>query len=78
MHSATWGAIFDWDGVVIDSSKHHEESWERLARELGHTLAPDHFKKGFGRKNEFIIPNLLHWTSEPAEIHRISLRKEAL
>lgn len=78
MHPTTWGAIFDWDGVVIDSSKHHEESWERLARELGHTLPADHFKKGFGRKNEFIIPNLLQWATETAEIHRISLRKEAL
>jgi HAD superfamily hydrolase (TIGR01509 family) len=75
---AAWGAIFDWDGVVIDSSKHHEESWERLAVEIGKKLPPDHFKKGFGRKNEFIIPNLLRWTEEAAEIHRLSLRKEAL
>lgn len=75
---ATWGAIFDWDGVVIDSSKHHEESWERLARELGQPLPEGHFKRGFGRKNEFIIPNLLRWTSDEADIRRISLRKEAL
>ena len=26
------GAIFDWDGVVVNSSKIHEESWEILAR----------------------------------------------
>lgn len=75
---ATWGALFDWDGVVIDSSKHHEESWERLAIEVGQPLPPDHFKKGFGRKNEFIIPHLLKWATETAEIHRISLRKEEL
>lgn len=74
----TWGAIFDWDGVVIDSSRHHEESWERLAREVGKQLPEGHFKKGFGMKNEWIIPNLLQWTQEPAEIHRLSLRKEAL
>ncbi len=43
-----WGAIFDWDGVIIDSSAHHEESWERLAAETGHTLPPGHFKRGFG------------------------------
>ncbi len=75
---AAWGAIFDWDGVVIDSSKAHEESWERLAAEVGRTLPPDHFVKGFGRKNEFIIPELLEWTREPGEIHRLSLRKEEL
>lgn len=72
------GAIFDWDGVVIDSSAHHEESWERLAKETGYSLPPGHFKKGFGMKNEVIIPNFLQWTSDPAEINRLSLRKEAL
>lgn len=71
-------AIFDWDGVIIDSSAHHEESWERLADETRYELPPGHFKKGFGMKNEFIIPNLLHWTSDPEEINRLSLRKEAL
>lgn len=76
--TAGWAALFDWDGVIIDSSRHHEESWERLARE-GSLILPDgHFKKGFGRKNEFIIPNILGWTSEEAEIRRLSLRKEAL
>src|ERR1700737_513688 len=44
------GAIFDWDGVVIDSSSHHEKSWERLAAETGFFLPPDHFKRGFGMK----------------------------
>lgn len=72
------GVIFDWDGVLIDSSKHHEESWERLARETGHTLPPDHFKKGFGMKNEIIIPHQLGWTQDPVEVNRLSLRKEAL
>jgi beta-phosphoglucomutase family hydrolase len=72
------GAIFDWDGVVIDSSRHHEESWERLAREERKSLPPGHFKKGFGMKNEFIIPHFLAWTSNPEEVHRLSLRKEAL
>ena len=78
MAGANWGALFDWDGVVIDSSSHHEASWERLALEVGRALPADHFVKGFGRKNEFIIPKLLGWTHDPAEIRRLSLRKEAL
>ena len=72
------GAIFDWDGVVIDSSSHHEKSWERLAAETGFFLPPDHFKRGFGMKNTFIIPKLLKWAEAPDEVHRLSLRKEAL
>ena len=75
---AAWGAIFDWDGVVIDSSYNHEKSWERLAAEEGRTLPDAHFEMGFGRKNEIIIPEILGWTSDPAEITRLSLRKEAL
>jgi HAD superfamily hydrolase (TIGR01509 family) len=75
---AHWGAIFDWDGVVIDSSHSHEKSWELLAAEEGRTLPLDHFERGFGRKNEIIIPDILRWTTDPADIRRLSLRKEAL
>jgi HAD superfamily hydrolase (TIGR01509 family) len=75
---ARWGAIFDWDGVIIDSSRQHEESWDRLALEIKKPLPEGHFKAGFGRKNEYIIPNILHWTDDPAEVRRLSLRKEEL
>ena len=75
---ATWGAIFDWDGVVIDSSRCHEESWERLAREEKRPLPEGHFQAGFGRKNEIIIPEILDWSHDAAEIERLSLRKEEL
>jgi HAD superfamily hydrolase (TIGR01509 family) len=72
------GAIFDWDGVIINSAMHHELSWERLAEEQKRALPADHFKRGFGMKNEFIIPELLGWTKDVAEIQTLSLRKEAL
>jgi beta-phosphoglucomutase family hydrolase len=75
---AAWGVIFDWDGVIIDSSRQHEESWERLAREVGKPLPEGHFKTGFGRKNEFIIPNILGWGEDPHEVRQLSLRKEEL
>ncbi|ATC62919.1 glycoprotease [Nibricoccus aquaticus] len=74
------GVLFDWDGVIIDSSAQHEESWERLAAEEKRVLPPDHFKTGFGMKNERIIPELLRWAEagDIAEVRRLSLRKEAL
>lgn len=78
MKASDLGMLFDWDGVVIDSSRQHEESWERLAREEGRPLPPDHFVQGFGKKNEWIIPELLTWTRDPDEVRRLSLRKEAL
>ena len=72
------GAIFDWDGVIINSAAQHEVSWDRLAKECGKTLPENHFKRGFGMKNEVIIPELLGWTTAPVEIRILSLRKEAI
>lgn len=72
------GVIFDWDGVVIDSSAQHERSWELLAEEIGKPLPPDHFKAGFGKKNQEIIPGLLRWSDDPDEIRRLGDRKEVL
>ncbi len=72
------GVIFDWDGVVIDSSAQHERSWELLAAEIHKPLPEGHFKAGFGKKNQEIIPDLLCWSSDPEEIQRLGDRKEEL
>jgi len=73
-----WGVIFDWDGVVIDSSRQHEESWDLLAEEEGLPLFEGHFKIGFGKRNELIIREILKWTTDPIEIARLGDRKEVL
>ena len=71
-------AIWDWDGVVIDSSRQHEESRERLAAEIGKPLPADHFERGFGKKNKIIIPNILNWSHDEEEVERLGRRKEAI
>lgn len=73
-----WAAIFDWDGVIIDSSRQHAESWERLAKLENRELPAGHFPKSFGMKNERIFPEILKWTTDPDEIKRLSWRKEEL
>ena len=78
MKQQPWGAIFDWDGVIIDSSRHHEKSWELLALEEGLPLPPDSFRLGFGRKNQIIIPEIYRWATDPVEIERLGNRKEAI
>ncbi|MEI6277878.1 MAG: HAD family phosphatase [Verrucomicrobiae bacterium] len=70
------GVIFDWDGVVIDSSAQHERSWEMLAEEIGKRIPDGHFQAGFGKKNQEIIPHLLCWSNDPIEIARLGDRKE--
>jgi beta-phosphoglucomutase family hydrolase len=73
-----WAAIFDWDGVIMDSSRQHEQSWEQLAREQQRLLPPGFFKRSFGMKNERIIPELLGWTNDPARVRTLSDRKEEI
>lgn len=71
-----WAAIFDWDGVLIDSSRQHERAWERLAQEDARPLPPGFFRRSFGMKNEKVITELLGWTHDPAAIQALSWRKE--
>ena len=69
--------IFDWDGVVVDSSAHHERSWEILAAKRNLPLPADHFKRGFGKKNNVIIPDL-GWATEPADVDALAHEKEEI
>jgi HAD superfamily hydrolase (TIGR01509 family) len=72
------GFIFDWDGVIVDSSVLHEKSWEALAQEISRPLPHNHFKQGFGKRNEIIIPEILKWSKDPQQIKNWGERKEAL
>lgn len=69
--------IFDWDGVVVDSSAHHERSWEVLAARRGLPLPADHFKRGFGKKNNVIIPGL-GWATEHSAVEELAREKEEI
>jgi beta-phosphoglucomutase family hydrolase len=74
MHS--WSVIFDWDGVIVDSSRLHERAWHQTARETGRYAPPDFFKQSFGMKNDKVITQLLRWTEVPSEVDRLSHLKE--
>lgn len=72
------GVIFDWDGVVINSAPLHEKSWELLAEELKLPLPKDHFYRGFGKRNDVIIPEILQWTQNKVDIENWGMRKEEI
>jgi len=72
------GVIFDWDGVVVDSSAAHARSWEILADERKLLLPENYLKRSYGRRNEEIIPLVLNWSDNPAEIRELSNRKEEI
>jgi len=74
-------AIFDWDGVIIDSHDQHAESWEMLAAEQGSVLPADFFKQSFGMRNQSIFPMFFTSWVDPGDRARIAQlgdRKEEL
>jgi beta-phosphoglucomutase family hydrolase len=74
--SSGWGAIFDFDGVIADSEKHHEVCWQKVAHERGALFTRELYKRGFGVKNERFISEILGWTKDQEEIQHIAKRKE--
>ncbi len=70
------GAIFDWDGVVVDSEKAHLDSWEMLAKAHGYTIPENFMSISFGKRNLEIIPDILKWTTDVQIIQQMSDEKE--
>ncbi len=73
---ALQAVIWDLDGVIVDSSKQHRQSWQLLAAETGVAFTDEDFWATFGRSNAAIIP--LHWGAQltPAQIDDLANRKE--
>ena len=69
--------IFDLDGVLIDSSEFHWESWQVMGREDGFTMTAELFRRTFGMPNRAILPELYGRAMADAEITELSERKEA-
>jgi len=45
MLNSTKGALFDLDGVIVDTAKYHYLAWKRLADELGFEFTEEHNEK---------------------------------
>lgn len=73
-----WGALFDWDGVLVDSKALHQAAWDQVAAEFGYRHGPDDFRRHFGSQNRRAITEILGWTRDRAQMERISARKESI
>ncbi|NOX56793.1 MAG: HAD family phosphatase [Planctomycetes bacterium] len=74
-----YAVIFDVDGVLVDSSRAHFLSWQRLGEETGLVMTEEQFVETFGRTSREIIAELWGdrlFTEE--QIREIDARKEAL
>jgi beta-phosphoglucomutase family hydrolase len=70
--------IFDLDGVLVDSSACHYESFRRLGEEEGYTMTPELFRTIFGRRNPELFPIIYGHPLPASELDRLAERKETL
>jgi HAD superfamily hydrolase (TIGR01509 family) len=73
-----WAALFDWDGVLVDSKALHQAAWDRVGKEFGYPHGPDDFRRHFGSQNRRAIVDILRWTTDAPQVARISTRKESI
>jgi HAD superfamily hydrolase (TIGR01509 family) len=69
-------AIFDHDGVLVDSLGNHQHSWLELGRRTGLPITTDFVRETFGMTNPTIFERLLGPGINPAEIQRYADLKE--
>jgi len=74
----SYGAIFDMDGVLVDSSDAHYKSWHMLGEEVGVPFERKLFDETFGMTNFYIIPKWLGAQAAKVDVAAMSLHKEEL
>lgn len=70
-------AIFDHDGVLVDTLKLHQDSWVEMGRETGVPITAEIVLKTFGMTNAMILRMLMGESLTDAEVLAYSDRKEA-
>jgi beta-phosphoglucomutase len=69
------GALFDLDGVIVDTAKYHFLAWNRLAGELGFEFTEDHNErlKGVSRVNSLeILLEISHISLDNEMKHKLA------
>ncbi|MHB2020372.1 MAG: HAD family hydrolase [Candidatus Xenobia bacterium] len=69
------GAIFDMDGVLVDSSEAHFAAWHQLGEEVGRPFTRELFERTFGMHNNQIVPL---WIGPGQDVDALADRKEQL
>jgi HAD superfamily hydrolase (TIGR01509 family) len=69
-------AIFDHDGVLVDSLEFHQEAWFEMGKRSGLNFTPEFIHETFGMTNPSIFRRLLGDSISPQEIQKYSDLKE--
>lgn len=72
-----WSAIFDMDGVLVDSSEAHFQAWHRLGLQEGKPFTRELFQLTFGMHNQQIVPMWMEQEVDQVELDRLADWKES-
>ncbi len=70
--------IWDMDGVIADTADFHFNAWHEVLAERGAAFSKAEFMRYFGRRHDTIIKAFLSDKIPPADIEKISAKKQAL
>ncbi|MCJ7624612.1 MAG: beta-phosphoglucomutase family hydrolase [Anaerolineaceae bacterium] len=71
-----FAAIWDMDGVLVDTGEFHFSAWKRTFDDLGQEFTRDMFRATFGMNNRGILITLINQPLDEAQISKISDGKE--
>jgi haloacid dehalogenase superfamily, subfamily IA, variant 3 with third motif having DD or ED len=75
----SFGAIFDMDGVIIDSNPFHKIALRQFCAKYGYNLSDDELRNRiYGRTNKDWIANLFERKLSAEELHHYGEEKESL
>lgn len=74
----SYGAIFDMDGVLVDSHESHFAAWHELGRRHGVPFEKPLFDRTFGSHNAQILPLWLGREVSPEELEALAGEKEEM
>lgn len=72
------GAIWDLDGVLVDTADLHRRAWAALAEESGLVFTDEDFRRTFGLRNPEIIATVFGQALPPERVQALGDRKEEL
>lgn len=74
--TSPYAVLWDLDGTIADTGEAHYQAWAETLAEEGQPFSRELFRQTFGMNNISILSLLYGQTPPPAEVARISDRKE--
>jgi beta-phosphoglucomutase family hydrolase len=71
------GVIWDMDGVLVDTTPFHYQSWQKILNGIRNDFSWEEFASSFGMRNDLIIPKVFRKECTKEEIISIDAQKEA-